>query len=81
MTAGYDAWISAIRRDQSAARANSPIVGWDAKFELVKINPLANWTKKDVWTYILATMFLTIPSTIRVIPSIGLAMHQAGFEW
>ena len=46
---GMDAWISAIRRDQSPDRARAPIVGWDKKFRLVKVNPLANWTKQDVW--------------------------------
>ena len=38
--AGYDAWISSIRADQSAHRARADVVGWDAKFGLVKINPL-----------------------------------------
>src|SRR6266478_1608903 len=37
---GYDAWISAIRRDQTFARSRAGIVEWDSKFELVKINPL-----------------------------------------
>ena len=46
------AWISAIRRDQSPDRAAAPIVGWDRKFSLVKVNPLANWTKKQVWNLI-----------------------------
>jgi phosphoadenosine phosphosulfate reductase len=49
---GYDAWASAIRRDQSPDRAKAAIVGWDSKFGLVKISPLANWTKKDVWNLI-----------------------------
>jgi len=49
---GFDAWMSGIRRDQSADRANVPIVAWDKKFSLVKISPLANWTKKDVWKLI-----------------------------
>ena len=49
---GKHAWISAIRRDQSADRARAPIVGWDKKFELVKVNPLANWKKNDVWKLI-----------------------------
>ncbi len=49
---GFDAWISAIRRDQSPDRANSPIVGWDRKFGLVKVNPLANSSKQDVWKMI-----------------------------
>ncbi len=46
---GFDAWASAIRRDQSPDRARAPIVGWDKKFGLVKVSPLANWTKKQVW--------------------------------
>jgi phosphoadenosine phosphosulfate reductase len=51
-TEGFHAWISGIRRDQSPDRAKAPIVGWDKKFKLVKISPLANWTKKDVWKLI-----------------------------
>ncbi|MBX3422132.1 MAG: phosphoadenylyl-sulfate reductase [Pirellulaceae bacterium] len=49
---GFDAWASAIRRDQSPDRARAPIVGWDKKFGLVKVSPLANWTKKQVWSLI-----------------------------
>lgn len=49
---GMYAWMSGIRRDQSADRARAPIVGWDKKFGLVKVSPLANWTKKDVWNLI-----------------------------
>jgi phosphoadenosine phosphosulfate reductase len=45
----FDVWTSAIRRDQSPFRAKTPIVGWDKKFGLVKVSPLANWTKEDVW--------------------------------
>lgn len=46
---GWSAWMSGIRRDQSSDRAGAPIVGWDKKFGLVKVSPLANWTKQDVW--------------------------------
>jgi phosphoadenosine phosphosulfate reductase len=49
---GMKAWMSGIRRDQSPDRATAAIVGWDKKFGLVKISPLANWTKKDVWKFI-----------------------------
>jgi phosphoadenosine phosphosulfate reductase len=49
---GMNAWMSGIRRDQSPDRAKAPIVGWDKKFGLVKISPLANWTKKEVWKLI-----------------------------
>jgi len=49
---GMHAWASAIRRDQSPDRAKAAIVGWDKKFGLVKVSPLANWTKQDVWKLI-----------------------------
>jgi phosphoadenosine phosphosulfate reductase len=49
---GWTAWMSGIRRDQSSDRAGVPIVAWDKKFGLVKVSPLANWTKKDVWKMI-----------------------------
>jgi len=49
---GMHAWASAIRRDQSPDRACVPIVAWDKKFQLVKVSPLANWTKQDVWDLI-----------------------------
>ena len=45
----HHAWMSGIRRDQSTDRARAAIVEWDKKFNLVKISPLANWTKKEVW--------------------------------
>jgi phosphoadenosine phosphosulfate reductase len=48
----YQAWITGIRREQSAARAKAKIVEWDATFGLVKYNPLARWTNDQVWTYI-----------------------------
>jgi phosphoadenosine phosphosulfate reductase len=51
--AGYDAWISAIRRDQTSHRAAAGVVQWDAKFNLVKVNPLLGWTRSDVWRFIL----------------------------
>jgi phosphoadenosine phosphosulfate reductase len=51
---GYDAWITAIRSDQSADRAKANVVGWDSKFSLVKLNPLLNWTRRDVWAFIVA---------------------------
>jgi phosphoadenosine phosphosulfate reductase len=68
---GWDAWISAIRRDQTAHRAQAGIVEWDAKFELVKINPLANWTKRDVWAYITENDVPYNPLHDQGYPSIG----------
>lgn len=50
--AKYAAWLTGIRRDQSPTRANAGIVEWDAKFGLVKFNPLATWSWEQVWEYI-----------------------------
>jgi phosphoadenosine phosphosulfate reductase len=49
---GLRAWVTAIRRDQTAARASAGIVERDQRFGLIKINPLAGWSSQDVWEYI-----------------------------
>ena len=49
---GLRAWITAIRREQTPARAGARVVEQDRKFELFKINPLAVWSRHDVWRYI-----------------------------
>lgn len=46
------AWITSIRRDQTIARASAGKIEWDAKFGLVKVNPIADWTSKQVWQYV-----------------------------
>jgi len=46
------AWITSIRRDQTATRAGAGKIEWDQKFGLVKINPIADWSSKQVWQYI-----------------------------
>jgi phosphoadenosine phosphosulfate reductase len=69
--AGYDAWISAIRRDQTVQREVAGVVQWDAKFELVKINPLLNWTKRDVWKFIVEHDVPYNPLHDQGYPSIG----------
>jgi len=47
-----DAWITSIRRDQTEARSGARRIEWDEKFGLVKINPIVDWTSKEVWRYI-----------------------------
>lgn len=68
---GRTAWISGLRRDQSEGRANTPIVSWAAKFGVVKINPLANWTEKQTWAYIAAHNIPYNPLLDRGYTSIG----------
>ncbi len=46
------AWITSIRRDQTSVRSSARRVEWDAKFGLVKINPIVDWNSKQVWRYI-----------------------------
>ena len=48
----FEAWISGLRRDVSASRANTPLIEWSARHQLFKLNPLAFWTERDVWGYI-----------------------------
>src|SRR5262249_22751169 len=46
------AWVTAIRRQQTNARAAARKIDWDHKFQLVKINPIADWTSEMVWSYV-----------------------------
>lgn len=46
------AWITSIRRDQTSARSGARTIEWDQKFGLVKVNPIVDWTSKQVWRYI-----------------------------
>lgn len=50
--ADQQAWITAIRRDQSPGRTETNFVEWSAANDVVKVNPLADWTEEDIWTYI-----------------------------
>jgi phosphoadenosine phosphosulfate reductase len=50
--AGFEAWITAIRRDQTPERASAKIVEHDRKFGLIKFNPLVAWSHDDVWAHI-----------------------------
>ncbi len=71
VAAQHSAWMSGIRRDQSPHRAHAPIVGWDRKFGLVKISPLAKWTKRDVWKRIARDKIPYNPLHERGYPSVG----------
>jgi phosphoadenosine phosphosulfate reductase len=68
---GYLAWVSAIRRDQTTDRAAAAVVQWDAKFSLVKVNPLLRWSRKDVWDFVLRHEIPYNPLHDQGYPSIG----------
>lgn len=65
------AWVTSIRRDQTPARRHIGKVEWDSKFNLVKINPLADWTREMVWAYITKHRLDYNPLHDRNYPSIG----------
>ena len=69
--AGYDAWVTAIRRDQTPERATAPVVGWDGRFGLVKINPLVRWTSAEVRAYVAEHQVPYNPLHDQHYPSIG----------
>ena len=52
--AGFEGWITAIRRDQTPERAHAGVVETDRKFDLIKINPLVAWSHDDVWGHLYA---------------------------
>ncbi len=49
---GVEAWITGIRREQATTRASAAKLERDEARQLWKVNPLADWTEKDLWRYI-----------------------------
>jgi phosphoadenosine phosphosulfate reductase len=51
--AGYDAWVTGLRREQAQTRSQTAVVAADPEHEgVTKIAPLASWSKNQVWAYI-----------------------------
>jgi phosphoadenosine phosphosulfate reductase len=70
---GYDAWVTGVRRVEAPTRADTPIVTFDEKFGLVKVNPIAAWTDDDLAAYIEEHGVLVNPLVAEGYPSIGCA--------
>ncbi|MEU1372579.1 phosphoadenylyl-sulfate reductase [Streptomyces triculaminicus] len=71
--AGYDAWATGLRRDESPTRAGTPVVGWDARRGKVKVAPIARWTQDDVDAYVAEHGVLTNPLLMDGYASVGCA--------
>ena len=69
---GKDAWITGLRREQSGARAEVPLID-TSDATRVKVNPLANWTWGDVWHFIALNQVDYNPLHDQFFPSIGCA--------
>jgi phosphoadenosine phosphosulfate reductase len=71
--AGFPAWVTGVRREQSAHRARGHSVEWDTQHGLYKVSPLLNWTEAEVWQYIRVRRLPYNPLHDRQFPSIGCA--------
>jgi phosphoadenylyl-sulfate reductase (thioredoxin) len=69
--AGHEAWVAAIRRDQTADRATAAVVERDGGTGLVKVSPLAAWTAEQVWAHLRAHDVPTNALHPLGFPSIG----------
>lgn len=68
---GRRAWFTGLRRSQSVTRVDMQIVEWDDNSNMLKINPLINWTEEDVWNYIKKQGIPYNPLHNKNYPSIG----------
>ncbi|HEY4420364.1 MAG TPA: phosphoadenylyl-sulfate reductase [Pseudonocardia sp.] len=71
--AGYDAWVTGVRRVEAPTRANTPLITYDEKFGLVKVNPIAAWSDEEMDDYIAEHGILANPLVGEGYPSIGCA--------
>jgi phosphoadenosine phosphosulfate reductase len=71
--ARYDAWVTGVRRVEAPTRANTPLVTYDEKFGLVKLNPIAAWSDEEMDAYIAEHNVLVNPLVAEGYPSIGCA--------
>ncbi|MFJ6674353.1 phosphoadenylyl-sulfate reductase [Actinosynnema sp. NPDC091369] len=69
----YDAWVTGVRRVDAPTRANTPIVQWDDRNGLVKVNPIAPWSDEQFNAYIAEHGILENPLVQAGYPSIGCA--------
>ncbi len=69
--AGYEAWVTGVRREDNALRAHAGLVEWDNTHKLVKINPIAAWTFDDVLNYAAEHQVPVNPLLTDGYPSIG----------
>lgn len=71
--AGRKAWVTGVRREQSAERAHGEPVAWDERYGLWKISPLLDWTEGNIQDYVKARNLPYNPLHDKGYPSIGCA--------
>ena len=70
---GYNAWVTGVRHEQSAERAEVRTLEWDARYRLQKVNPLLEWSGAEIWNYIRQEKLPYNPLHDAGYPSIGCA--------
>ncbi|WP_420839892.1 phosphoadenylyl-sulfate reductase [Allorhizobium sonneratiae] len=68
---GAAVWVTGLRRSQSGNRAATPFAEYDAERNLIKVNPLADWSLEDIEAYVEKEAVPTNPLHKRGYPSIG----------
>jgi phosphoadenosine phosphosulfate reductase len=88
--AGFNAWVTGVRREHSTARAQGLSEEWDAQYGLYKLSPLLEWTQEQIWQYIRARRLPYNALHDAQYPSIGCAPctraiqpgeHQRAGRW
>jgi sulfate adenylyltransferase small subunit/phosphoadenylyl-sulfate reductase (thioredoxin) len=71
--AGYEAWVTGVRREDNVLRANTALVEWDEGHQMVKINPIAAWSFDELLDYATTYSVPVNPLLTQGYPSIGCA--------
>jgi phosphoadenosine phosphosulfate reductase len=89
--AGYGAWVTGVRREQSEARASNQPIELDTRNGMQKVSPLLDWSEAEIWESIRVLKLPYNPLHDRGFPSIGCAPctraivagehHRAGRWW
>ncbi len=71
--AGYELWFTGVRREESPTRTDTPLIAWDERNGLIKVNPVAAWTFDDLIDYANVHSVPVNPLIANGYPSIGCA--------
>lgn len=77
---GYNAWITGVRHEQSAARAGIKPIEWDERYRMQKVSPLLPWTHDEIWAYVRSKQLPYNPLHDMGYPSIGCAPCTRAIE-
>ncbi|MDO5752580.1 phosphoadenylyl-sulfate reductase [Arthrobacter sp.] len=69
----YELWFTGVRRDEAPTRTNTPLVVWDEKNGLIKVNPVATWSYEELLRYSNDNLLPVNPLLSQGYPSIGCA--------